>query len=152
MSKEDFQNRFSGQTRALLRLLVNIFLDSGLDIRQKQMFGHVAFSLNGHTFLLVGEWPREISGQLVIPGNGKERAEPTAIFTSLGGLDAGAGWLMKLPGSGYFAPGGTRLKSWVSLTGTWLLEEEELAPLVRRQLENAQKLPVKKIKNASVAI
>ena len=149
MAKENYQDRFSGPTKALLRISTNIFLDSGLDVRQKHMFGHVAFVINGNMFLLVGEWPRQANGVLVCPGR-KGLVTTTAILPTICEEDEQD--LMARDGSGFFAPDWTRLKSWVSLSGPWLLCEEEWSPVLNRQLERFSKLPPKRLRHSGLSV
>lgn len=141
-SKTTYEDAFSGRTRAILLTLNHIFLDSGLDIRTKHMFGHKSFLLNGHVFMLVGEWARDEdkkAGIVKIAERGKVESTMIVIPPD----DELAQSIRKLYGGLYFAPSGTRLKSWVSLNGIWLTEEEKILPLVTQLLKVYGELPEK---------
>lgn len=141
-SKVSYEEAFSGRTRAIILTLNNIFLDSGLDVRTKHMFGHKAFLLNGRPFMLVGEWARDEQlneGIVSIRERGTE--EPTLIVIPPD--EAMALSIRKNYGGLYFAPSGSRLKFWISLTGPWLTEEERLLPLVTLLLDSYAALPEK---------
>ncbi len=140
--KTSYEDAFSGRTKAILLTLNHIFLDSGLDIRTKHMFGHKSFLLNGHVFMLVGEWARaedKKAGIVQIADRGKAEATMIVIPPD----DPMAQAIMKTYGGLYFAPSGTRLKSWVSLNGLWLTEEEKTLPLVTQLLTVYQAMPEK---------
>ncbi|HET9238365.1 MAG TPA: hypothetical protein VFO10_13980 [Oligoflexus sp.] len=140
--KTTYEDAFSGRTRAILLTLNHIFLDSGLDIRTRHMFGHKSFLLNGHVFMLVGEWARDEdkkAGIVQIADRGKAEATMIVIPPD----DAMAQAIMKKYGGLYFAPSGTRLKSWVSLNGLWLTEEEKILPLVTLLLKAYEVMPEK---------
>lgn len=140
--KTSYEDAFSGRTKAILLTLNHIFLDSGLDIRTKHMFGHKSFLLNGHVFMLVGEWARaedRKAGIVQIADRGK--AEATIIVIPPD--DGMAQTIVKKYGGLYFAPSGTRLKSWISLNGIWLTEEEKILPLVTQLLKVYEALPEK---------
>lgn len=140
--KTTYEDAFSGRTKAVLLTLRHIFLDSGLDIRTKHMFGHKSYLLNGHVFMLVGEWARDEdkkAGIVQIADRGKAEATMIVIPPD----EAMAQSIMKTYGGLYFAPSGTRLKSWVSLNGLWLTEEEKILPLVTRLLDAYKGMPEK---------
>jgi len=140
--KPNYEDAFSGHTKAIIRVLSNIFLDSALDIRTKHMFGHKAFLLNGRPFLLVGEWARDErrkEGIVCIDDRGV--AESTVIVLPLN--EDMAQSIRKKHGGLYFAPSGTRLKFWISLTGDWLIEEHKLLPLTSVLLSAYAALPEK---------
>lgn len=141
-SKSTYEDAFSGRTHAIIRTLSNIFLDSGLDIRTKHMFGHKSYLLNGHLFMLIGEWIRDEdkkAGIVKIAGRGV--AESTMIVIPPD--EAMAQNILKEYGGLYFAPSGSRLKSWISLSGLWLTEEEKILPLVHQLLEVYGAMPEK---------
>jgi hypothetical protein len=141
-SKTTYEDRFSGRTRAILLTLSNIFLDSGLDVRHKHMFGHKAFLLKGRPFLLVGEWARyedPKAGIVSIKARGPDEATVIVIPPD----EAMALSIRRKYGGLYFAPSGTRLKCWISLTGPWLTEEERILPLVHQLLETYAEMPEK---------
>src|SRR6478736_216601 len=127
-SKSGYEELFSGRTKAIIRTLSNIFLDTGLDVRTKHMFGHKAFLLNGRPFLLVGEWSRDerIKESIVCMAD-RGKTESTVIVLPLD--EAMAQAMRKKHGGLYFAPSGTRLKFWISFKGDWLMQEESLLPL-----------------------
>ncbi|WP_141735742.1 hypothetical protein [Oligoflexus tunisiensis] len=141
-SKTTYEDRFSGRTRAILLTLNNIFLDSGQDIRTKHMFGHKAFLLKGRPFILVGEWARDEdpkAGLVRMSSRGKDEATVIVIPPDeVMALD-----IRKRFGGLYFAPDGTRLKYWISLSGPWLTEEEKILPLVNQLLDAYEKMPEK---------
>lgn len=141
-SKPGYEEAFSGRTRAIILTLSNIFLDSGLDVRTKHMFGHKAFLIHGRPFMLVGEWARDEKadkGIVCIRERGTEEA--TLIVIPLD--EPMALSILKDYGGLYFAPDGTRLKFWISLIGPWLTEEEKILPLVTMLLKAYAALPEK---------
>ena len=134
MGRTTYEDAFSGRTKAILRTLTHICLDSGHDVRSKHMFGHKAFLLKGRPFLLVGEWARDEdkpAGIVRIADQGP--AEATLIVIPPD--EAMATAIRKKHGGLFFAPSGTRLKFWISLTGVWLTEEEQLQPLIQSLLK-----------------
>jgi hypothetical protein len=141
-AKIPYEEAFSGRTRAILLTLTHIFLDSGLDIRSKHMFGHKAFLLNGHVFMLVGEWVRDEDKKAGIVKMGERgQAESTVIVIPPDEVTARG--ILKTYGGLYFAPSGSRLKFWISLSGLWLAEEEKILPLVQRLLDVYSAMPEK---------
>lgn len=142
MGKTTYEDAFSGRTRAILLTLSNIFLDSGLDIRTKHMFGHKSFLLNGHVFMLIGEWARDEdkkAGIVKMAGRGAVESTMIVIPTD----EKMAQGILKKYGGLYFAPSGTRLKYWISLSGLWLTEENKILPLVNQLLKVYAALPEK---------
>ncbi len=140
--KTSYEDAFSGRTKAILRTLSNIILDSGLDVRTKQMFGHKALLLNGRPFLLIGEWARdERPAEDIVTIRERGREEPTLIVIPLD--EPMAQEIRAMHGGLYFAPKGSRLKFWISLTGPWLGDEEAVQPLILRLLEAYSQLPMK---------
>lgn len=149
--KQTYEERFSGRTRAIIKTLTNIFLDSGLDVRHKPMFGHKAFLLRGHVFLLVGEWAREERRReriVIIADEGE--LKPTLIVVPTN--EAMAEAFRKAHKGLYFAPGGTRLKHWISFSGPWLSDEDELLPIIQGLLDAYAELPLKKPKNPGLMV
>ncbi len=141
-SKSNYEDAFSGRTHAIIRTLSNIFLDTALDIRTKHMFGHKSYLLNGHLFLLVGEWARDEdkrAGIVKIAERGSAESTMIVIPPS----EAMAQDILKQHGGLYFAPSGSRLKSWISLSGLWLTEEEKILPLVHELLNAYEVMPEK---------
>ncbi len=141
-SKSNYEEAFSGRTHAIIRTLSHIFLDSGLDVRTKHMFGHKSYLLNGHLFLLVGEWARDEdkkAGIVKIAERGP--AESTLIV--IPPEEAIAKGILSEYGGLYFAPSGSRLKFWISLHGLWLTEEEKILPLVHQLMEIYGAMPEK---------
>src|SRR6478736_6227792 len=107
--KISYEEAFSGHTKAIIRTLSNIFLDTGLDIRTKHMFGHKAFLLNGRPFLLVGEWSRdERAKEHIVCMADRGKIQSTVIVIPLD--EPMAQSIRKKHGGLYFAPSGARLK------------------------------------------
>lgn len=149
--KQTYEDRFSGRTRAIIRTLTNIFLDSGLDVRHKHMFGHKAFLVRGHVFLLVGEWAREERRKekiVIISDEGD--VKPTLIVVPTNETTAEA--FRKANGGLYFAPGGSRLKNWLSFSGDWLSDEKKLLPVIQELLDAYSSLPQKNPKNPGLMV
>jgi hypothetical protein len=142
----NYEDKFSGKTKAIIKTLTHIFLDSNLDVREKHMFGHKAFLIHGHMMMMVGEWSRlEKLKDGIVQMDGKGEAEPTLII--LPRDEASAKTFQKKYGGLYFAPSGVRLKNWLSFTGPWLSDEAALIPLVIELLNAAKALPPKEMKN-----
>lgn len=146
VKKRNYEDKFSGRTRAIIKTLTNIFLDSNLDVREKHMFGHKAFLINGHLMMMVGEWSRnEKPKEGNVQVDGKGEAEPTLIILP---KDEAAGLAFRKKYGGlYFAPSGVRLKNWLSFTGSWLTDEDKLIPLVKEMLKANARLAPKELKN-----
>jgi hypothetical protein len=141
-AKTTYEDAFSGRTRAILLTLTHIFLDSGLDIRSKHMFGHKAFLLNGHIFMLVGEWARDEDKKAGLVKMG-ERGQVDSTVIVIPPDEALARSIRKTYGGLYFAPSGSRLKFWISLSGLWLTDEESILPLVQQLLDVYSAMPEK---------
>ena len=149
--KRNYEEKFSGKTRAIIMTLTRIFLDSNLDVREKHMFGHKAFLVKGHVMMLVGEWSRnEKPKEHIVQVDGTGAPEPTLILLP---LDAGTAEVWRKTYKGlYFAPSGVRLKNWLSLSGSWLMDEDKLLPIVEELLTAYEDLPFKALKNPGYTI
>lgn len=141
-SKPSYEDAFSGRTHAIIRTLSHIFLDSGLDVRTRHMFGHKSYLLNGHLFLLVGEWARDEDKKAGIVRI-RARGKPESTLIVIPPDETMAQSILKKYGGLYFAPSGSRLKSWISLSGLWLTEEEKILPLVNQLMEIYGAMPEK---------
>jgi hypothetical protein len=92
--------------------------------------------------MLVGEWARDDDKKAGIVQIAERGAAESTVIVIPRDEKMAQGILKKYGGL-YFAPSGTRLKSWISLSGFWLTEESRILPLVNQLLKGYSALPAK---------